>query len=992
MSIYQLNQDVSFDLPLGWKISTDTDMDGVEHPTIFYDRYIDSSGKVAYKWSDFILTQDLEISSNNYLNDYVPKISRARYIVPGTPKCAFLVLNQSRRAILSGSTIFSVGLLVQVDDHSLLCFSFMNLNSLNGMHRRSVAYVNMCRVAQTVRIRGKALPLKGITPEFLQQELEADLNLDDDEFVRDAPDLYLYPHYHSRITPTPLAQNFSSMVVTNAGGCDYQFIPLKTLRDEADDDEQADLLEQILEQDDTADTSLSGKVRRMQPLFHVNRSAFDPSRDRESEIAEGYLESAYQFSALRSFAWTVAKYCKDEVLMPEEVDLETLHRLLKFISNHDWLNYSNDNFCQGLCGGSDLHVYYLPDCIDSDLQDQLLPSNEDREFAESMRTLFPNYNEIPNEVHSLDSLREDLEYIYPAVYRLWDELKQDRNPDQPLTGDAADIVYAWCVVANAASVPFFSEDGPSVCRFSYPNTRGISSADTAADSFTFGESRRSSTKPPISSKQKSVSRSTKTQSVKQESDWGNAVVIPKKDYRFEEPGVLKLYLGEDAEVMIPEGITEIGVAAFGSSDKLTKVIIPKTVAKIGDLAFMACKQLTRVIISEGVTKIGDLAFLGCEQLDDVVIPASVAEIGNSTFFDCKQLTNIVLPEGITKIGDSAFCGCEQLSDIVIPKSVIKIEDSAFEKCNDNLILHIPEGSAAIAYAEENNLQYDLILPPENCQQHAELSDAIPLPDEIQDVLIPESDYDSERPGVLGKYHGQDFAVIVPEGIVEIGKEAFSGCKQLVRVVLPESLTMIGENAFSGCEQLEDIVIPEGVAKIGKCAFSDCKQLTSIVIPEGVTQIENDTFSDCEKLEKVVIPKSVLKIQTGAFSGCEQLTDVEIPDRVTEIESFAFSECKHLKNIVLPASVTEIKDFAFSYCKQLKNIIIPESVTEIGKWAFCSCEQLTSIVIPDGITEIGDSTFSGCESLVSIVIPESVTVIDENSFFGCDNLKDVYLFF
>lgn len=70
--------------------------------------------------------------------------------------------------------------------------------------------------------------------------------------------------------------------------------------------------------------------------------------------------------------------------------------------------------------------------------------------------------ELPN------ALRKDLAYIYPAVKALWDSLEEERDYDEALLGNEADIVYAWCALALAAKEPFFTEDGPMSCFFSQP--------------------------------------------------------------------------------------------------------------------------------------------------------------------------------------------------------------------------------------------------------------------------------------------------------------------------------------------------------------------------------------------------------------------------------------------------------------------------------------------------------------------------------------------
>lgn len=69
---------------------------------------------------------------------------------------------------------------------------------------------------------------------------------------------------------------------------------------------------------------------------------------------------------------------------------------------------------------------------------------------------------------------------------------------------------------------------------------------------------------------------------------------------------------------------------------------------------MIDKSLTSVVIPEGVTSIGVAAFENCNSLTSVVIPESVTSIGDSAFSNCTGLTNVVIPKNVTNLEDSVF--------------------------------------------------------------------------------------------------------------------------------------------------------------------------------------------------------------------------------------------------------------------------------------------------------------------------------------------------
>ena len=52
--------------------------------------------------------------------------------------------------------------------------------------------------------------------------------------------------------------------------------------------------------------------------------------------------------------------------------------------------------------------------------------------------------------------------------------------------------------------------------------------------------------------------------------------------------------------------------------------------------------------------------------------------------------------------------------------------------------------------------------------------------------------------------GEDGALVIPEGYISIGKEAFSKNKELKNVSLPSTMKKIGIGAFFACSNLTSI--------------------------------------------------------------------------------------------------------------------------------------------------------------------------------------------
>ena len=89
---------------------------------------------------------------------------------------------------------------------------------------------------------------------------------------------------------------------------------------------------------------------------------------------------------------------------------------------------------------------------------------------------------------------------------------------------------------------------------------------------------------------------------------------------------------------------------------IVEVVIENGVTNLGSYAFKGCSNLTSVTVSESVTTIGKYAFSGCRSLSRISIPANVTSIGDYAFYGCNELTSIEIPDRVTSIGSSAFEG------------------------------------------------------------------------------------------------------------------------------------------------------------------------------------------------------------------------------------------------------------------------------------------------------------------------------------------------
>lgn len=347
-------------------------------------------------------------------------------------------------------------------------------------------FLEECRaileIARCVRVHGKPISLQGITaesvvriiapfdageapaPETAETLCHSTPTTSNDLFQAATPAANLYGYYQSR-SEVPGFRASGDFLFQ---GVDCEFHLFSAIQTAWKDDPLRRLkipaVRRILKKD-VAPDSLIAKANEMARVFHVDRSVFNPRDDKEQEIANHYLRNICLFSGLRSFAWTLAAYCQKNGTEPGEVPLDTLENLVDFIAGRNWLNYEAGSYCSGLCAGDDLHTFYLPDSSSTADREQLPLSEEEIEYIMDQTGEEPSEDEISCELLSLDALREDLAYIGPAVHRLYEDLLQTRDRTVALTGNAADIVYAWCVLVLAAQEPFFTDVGPDKYHF-----------------------------------------------------------------------------------------------------------------------------------------------------------------------------------------------------------------------------------------------------------------------------------------------------------------------------------------------------------------------------------------------------------------------------------------------------------------------------------------------------------------------------------------------
>ena len=302
-----------------------------------------------------------------------------------------------------------------------------------------------------------------------------------------------------------------------------------------------------------------------------------------------------------------------------------------------------------------------------------------------------------------------------------------------------------------------------------------------------------------------------------------------------------------SNVVIPDGVTEIGSYAFNRCKNLESVTIPASVTKINYSAFENCTNLTNVTIPSSVTSIGDKSFYMCTNLMNVIYTGTLANwcgidweydildmyanpLQNEKailYINGSAVKDAVIPNSVMEIKKGAFYGYKNLTSVTIPVSVTSIGSNAFSGCT---------GLTKVTYTGTLT---------DWCAIDWENSFANPLHNEKAILYINDS--------------------------------------AVTNVVIPNSVKEIKKLAFYWYNNLKSVTIPNNVKSIGKAAFSECTNLTSVMIDDGATSIGDSAFFSCTNLTSVTIPSSVESIGKSAFSGCTNLESIHYDGTKTEWE-------------------------------------------------------------------------------------------------------------
>lgn len=140
--------------------------------------------------------------------------------------------------------------------------------------------------------------------------------------------------------------------------------------------------------------------------------------------------------------------------------------------------------------------------------------------------------------------------------------------------------------------------------------------------------------------------------------------------------------------------------------------------------------------------------------------------------------------------------------------------------------------------------------------------------------------------------GEDFGayaikkLVIPEGYLFIGQDAFNDNKQLEEISLPDSLLSISDYAFAHMS-LSKLKLPKSLQSIGDQAFFDNRIAGTLVLPKALKQLGERAFKS-NRLTGLVFDGEGLSVLKEAAFQDNAFISLVIPDSIQALEEDVFT--------------------------------------------------------------------------------------------------------
>lgn len=154
--------------------------------------------------------------------------------------------------------------------------------------------------------------------------------------------------------------------------------------------------------------------------------------------------------------------------------------------------------------------------------------------------------------------------------------------------------------------------------------------------------------------------------------------------------------------------------------------------------------------------------------------------------------------------------------------------------------------------------------------------------------------DKEKSCTIVEYIGNVYTNMIPASldgyvVTRLGDNVFKNSDKLAgELSLPNELISLGDDCFSGCGMLMQVNVNDKLKSIGANCFTKCKELKTINNCSNVESIGDRAFYNCTKLSGKLTFSSKIKSLGSEVFGKTKISDIEFTGTVApKIESNTF---------------------------------------------------------------------------------------------------------
>lgn len=438
-------------------------------------------------------------------------------------------------------------------------------------------------------------------------------------------------------------------------------------------------------------------------------------------------------------------------------------------------------------------------------------------------------------------------------------------------------------------------------------------------------------------------------------------------------------------------LTSIGYSAFKDSKLVPSKLSLSNIQELGSNAFINT-AIEEIEIGDNLTDICDSVFANCINLQKIIGGSNVKSIGNNAFYGCKKLNTFSPSTKLASIGKEAFANTA-LVNFSIPNATKTIGLKAFA---NSALRELDLGVYGDYYRDIIN----------GC-------DSL----EVFKVSDHNDNLKAEN-GVLFSKNGskiisypcakKDAIYELGNNVTEVSDSAFYDVNKLRALVIPESVKTIGKNAFENSSILEVKVLPSTTPKVTDNISGLDQSLVRLFVHEkdySTYFIANywGDFKNIFVLENAVSPNNLIHVEEAGtlpeyigFGNQFKYNSLRLSGKLNGDDILYLREMagcdvngKETDGVLtdLDFSQASIVKGGSSYFikNQYSSGKLTTSDNEIGESMFEDC-KFTNLDISENAIKIGDKALCGCP-LTTFRLPAATQNISMSAFFGMYNLRE-----